>query len=375
MCWTNRRRVLITCCTAAVLLAAPRGIWADCALFDWMFGHGQTTYAPPYSPPNVAVPTAGACGCAPVPCVPARPACQPCQPCTPTATYRISYRPVPTVAYMPVVGIDPYSGCAVTTYRPTRTWTYQAALLPYAPYQVGYAPVALGACGSCGGCAPCGGCSSSCGGCAACGTASSGCSSCGTSYGGCSSCNTGVSSGYGTSSGCSSCAAGPAPLSRTPLPGPSDMSQPPASYSPSTIPPAPVTIGAPAAVPATSGSSPERARTYGPGAPAAPISPSAPAGPLPSGTSYRVPTTSETIRTVEPPRIQDVPPIPGPQPSPTPNPPPENQNRVTSRPVLQATYFQLLQSPPASVPAQTISAPSRTPPQPVEDSGWQHADN
>ena len=77
----------------------------------------------------------------------------------PTATYRISYRPVPTVAYMPVVGIDPCSGCAVTTYRPTRAWTYQASLLPYSTYRVGYAPVVVG-CGSCGG-APCSGYSSS----------------------------------------------------------------------------------------------------------------------------------------------------------------------------------------------------------------------
>ena len=45
--------------------------------------------------------------------------------------YRISYRPVATVTYMPVVGIDPCSGCAVTTYRPAKAWTYRAALVPY----------------------------------------------------------------------------------------------------------------------------------------------------------------------------------------------------------------------------------------------------
>ena len=104
------------------------------------------------------VPAAGACGCPPVQCLSGT--CRParCPPCTPIATYRISYRPVPTVAYMPVVGIDPCSGCAVTTYRPTRAWTYQAALVPYPNYQVGYDPiVGYGACGSCGGCAPCGG--------------------------------------------------------------------------------------------------------------------------------------------------------------------------------------------------------------------------
>ena len=38
----------------------------------------------------------------------------------PAAVYRISYRPVPTVAYMPVTSTDSCSGCAVTTYQPTR---------------------------------------------------------------------------------------------------------------------------------------------------------------------------------------------------------------------------------------------------------------
>ncbi len=387
MCWTNSRRMLITCCAAAVLLAAPCRSWAECALWDWMFGHGQTTYAPPYAPPNVCAPTPGACGCAPAQCAPVRPACQPCTPCAPTATYRISYRPVPTVAYMPVVGIDPCSGCAVTTYHPTRAWTYQASLQPYPTYRVGYVPatVGVGACGSCGGCAPCSGYATSCGGCSTCGTNYSGCSTCGTNYGGCSTCgtsytgcsacNAGVSSGYAPSGGCSSCATSPAPLSGTPLPGPSDMSQPPATYSPSTVSSAPVTIGPPAAAPMSPGALPERARTYAPDATPAPIPPGVPAAPAPSGTSYRVPTSGEAIRTVEPPRIEDVPPVPGPQLSPTPNLRPENENRTTARPVLQAMYFQLLQSPPASVPAQTISAPLRAAPQPVDDSGWKHVDN
>jgi hypothetical protein len=122
------------------------------------------------------------------------------------------------------------------------------------------------------------------------------------------------------------------------------------------------------------GSSPEPARTYVPGAGGAPISPSAPGGS--SGTFYRLPPSNEASRTVEPLRIQNIPPVNnGPQLSPTPNAHPESENRTTARPVLQATYFQLLQSPPASVPAQTISVPRRTAPQAVDDSGWQHADN
>ncbi len=187
MCWKNLRHVLMTCSAAAVLLGAPSGSRADCALMDWLFGNGRTTYAPPYTPPAVYAPVAPAGGCTPAPCATCQPACQPaCQSCAPTATYRISYRPVPTVAYMPVVGLDPYSGCTVTSYQPTRAWTYQ----------VGYAPVPV---------APCSGYSTSYSGCSSCG-ASCGCSSCGTSYGGCSSCSAGVSSTYVTSGGCSSCA-------------------------------------------------------------------------------------------------------------------------------------------------------------------------
>ena len=356
MNWTNLRRLMITCCATAFLLGAPSRGWAECALWNWLFGHGQTTYAPPYCPPNVYAPTAPAYSCAPAQCAPAQ--CAPsqpaCQPCTPTTTYRISYRPVPTVAYMPVVSIDPCSGCSVTTYRPTRAWTYQASLVPYSTYRVGYPPVGFGSCGSC--------------------SQNSGYS---TSSGGCSSCSSGVSSGYVPSNGCSSCASSPIPLSSTPLPRPGDMSQPPVASPPLTAPSLPTTIGPPTTAPLVPGSSSEVPKTYGPGATGAPISPSAPSGGAsPTGTFYRVPTSNEGSRDVEPLRIQNIPPISnGPQLLPTPNARPENENRTTSRPVLQATYFQLLQSPPVSVPAQMIATPMRTTPQPVNDSGWQHTDN
>ncbi len=382
MSWTNIRRVMITACTAAVLLGAPSQSRAECALWDWMFGHGQTTYAPPYSPPNVCAPAVAPCGCAPAQCAPA------CQSCTPAATCRISYRPVSTVTYMPVASIDPCSGCAVTTYRPTTAWTYRAALVPYPAYQVGYAPVAVsvGSCGSCGGCAPCSGYSASCGGCASCGaccggcsscdTSYGGCSSCGTSYGGCSSCNAGVSGGYVTSGGCSSCASSLAPLSSTPLPGPGDMSRPPAALSSPATTSQPATIGPPTQAPSIPAAPSEPARTYSPGTIGAPISPSAPGtGTSPSGTSYRNPATGDGSRTVEPLRIDNVPSIPGPQLSPMPAAHPENENRTTARPVLRANYFQLLPSPPASIPAQLISAPVPAAAQHVDDSGWQHVDN
>ena len=218
MCRTNFCRVMITCCTAAVLLAAPAevGPSARCGI-----GCSATDKRPTRRPivrPPFTFPPRAACGCAPAQCVPAQPACPSCQSCAPATTYRISYRPVATVAYMPVVGIDPCSGCPVTTYRPTRAWTYQASLLPYSTYRVGYAPVAVDGPAAVAAAAP-------------------------VrrlfellrrlllvrralrrllvvrllvmrrlfvvrhDYGGCSSCNAGVSGGYGTSGGCSSCAA------------------------------------------------------------------------------------------------------------------------------------------------------------------------
>ena len=155
------------------------------------------------------------------------------------------------------------------------------------------------------------------------------------------------------------------------MPAASDMSRPPATYSPSLAPSAPTMMGPPAAAPGPSSGPP---RTFAPGAPGAPAAPSAPGGGS-SGAFYRVPNSNEASRSVEPLRIQNIPPVNnGPQLSPTPSAHPENENRTTSRPVLQATYFQLLQSPPAAVPAQTISAPGPTARPPVDDSGWEHAD-
>jgi hypothetical protein len=366
MSWSSLRRLITSGCAMTALLAIPAFGRADCALTDWLFGHGQTTYAPPYAPPNVYVPPAAGCGCAPVQPV--------CQPCAPTAL-RVNYHPVAQVTYMPVVGVDPCSGCAVTTYQPRQTWTYRASLDPYVPYQAAYAPImgfaGCSSCGGCGGCAPCSGYSygrcSSCasGGCSSCGVAYSGCSSCGASYAGCSTCSSGIAGGYVTSGGCSSCGAASAPLAPT--------------LAPSVIEPA-TTIGAPS-VPSP-GSEP--AKTYGPGASEAPISPSAPShipsppsgGGASSGSSYYSPAASGT-GSVAAPRIQGIPPVinNGPRLAPPPVPRPNGDNLTTSRPVQQATYFQLLQSSPQTVPAQTIAAPVNSRPMPADDGIWRHADN
>jgi hypothetical protein len=144
------------------------------------------------------------------------------------------------------------------------------------------------------------------------------------------------------------------------------MSRPPLTLPSS----APATIGPPAVAPTT----PEVPKTYVPNA-TGPVSPSAPAGTPTTGTYYHGPESGESTHAVEPPRIQNVPPLhDGPQLDPTPNAHPDNE-KTTSRPVLQAMYFQLLPSPPAAVPAQTISLPAQTAPQPVDDGGWHHAEN
>jgi hypothetical protein len=76
---------------------------------------------------------------------------------------------------------------------------------------------------------------------------------------------------------------------------------------------------------------------------------------------------------LEVPRIQGIPPVVnGPQLSPTPAPRAEGQDRVTARPVLQAGYFQILSSPPKTVPAQTIS--TVTTKAATADGGWEHYD-
>ena len=351
----------MTCCAAAVLLGAPSRSWADVRLWDWMFGHGQTTYAPPYCPPNVSTAAAPrGCGWPGRQCAPAQPACQ---PCVPTATYRISYRPVPTVAYMPVVSIDPCSGCAVTTYRPTRAWTYQASLVPYPTYRVGYAP-RVAACGGClrqlrrllvrslrrlfvvrrh--------------------------------YGGCSSCGT-ITAAARRATPVSPAAMSRRadahrvprvrpPLSGTLLPGPGDMSRPPATYSPSTAPRRRRRLARRRACRQRPVLHPECPRPT----PPAPLRPDlaecARAGASPSGTSYRGPAVQRGqphCRAAADPEHpassqQSQRSATGPPPLPR----PENENRTTSRPVLQATYFQLLPSLRPSVPAQLISAPTCRP--------------
>jgi hypothetical protein len=387
MCFKSLRRWMITACAAAALLGAPTAGQAACALTDWLFGNGQTTYAPAYTAPVVRAP-AGACGCAPV-----QPVCQPC--CTPTAAYRISYRPVATVTYMPVVGVDACSGCAVTTYQPRQTWTYRASLDPYTPYRAAYAPaMAVGSCSSCG-CAPCSGYSASYG-CTSCSAPCGGCSSCGgyaigsvparpgPNSSGCSACGSSIPGSYVSAGGCSSCESMTAPISTIPLPAAGILVQP-ATSSPTLAPPAlapgPATIGPPTA-PLIPGTSEGPAKTYVPDVKNPPISPTAPINSGSStGTSYRAPATAEGNHNVESPKIQGVPAIPdngpqlGPQLSPPPVPRPTNENLTTSRPVLQATYFQLLPSPPAKTPAQTISAPVTAKPMPVDDGGWRHAEN
>ncbi len=246
MSLNKHRSIAIAFCLAFFAISSAATSRAGCC--DWLFGKGQTTYSMPYTAPTVyvsnysVVPAQPACGCATV--ANYAPACSTCAPacsaCAPTTAYRIAYRPVPTVAYMPVTSVDSCSGCAVTMYQPARTWTYYGSLVPYsAGYAgAGYAAPACSACNSC----------SSCGGCSSCGVAPpsgysscyGGCSSCGVPAGGCSSCSAGVTASYAAApSGCSSCGVG-----GTVLPGPAEMSQPPISPSTTIIPSAPATLGA-----------------------------------------------------------------------------------------------------------------------------------
>ncbi len=372
MTWQRFFNVATTFSVVAVLLATA-GSAHGCELFDWMFGCGHTSYSAPYCAPTAYAPAA-ACGCAPV-----QPACG----CAPTSTYRISYRPVPTVAYMPVTGLDPCSGCAVTSYRPTRAWTYQASLVPNASYRAAYAyPGVMGT-------SACGGCSNSCGyepsGCSSCGVASGGCSSCAASSGGCSSCGASTLGGYTSQGGCSSCAGGGPTVSTGPLPGPAEISTP--SLAPATIIPSTPTSAVPAPVgsatgpavigPPTGGPTtiPGNERTFAPGSGGAPVAPGGSF--VPSGTSerYRLPVPPTGDHSFDRLKIENVPPMNGPSLMPAPASRPEIDAHTTSRPVQQATYFQLLAPPPASIPARTVSAPVATPSaSAADDDGWRHVE-
>jgi hypothetical protein len=164
------------------------------------------------------------------------------------------------------------------------------------------------------------------------------------------------------------------------------MSQPPITSSTTTLPSG-ATLGTPALAPIEA-----PAKTYAPNSGMAPVAPGAPAPTNNNSTdnrSLRVPTTTEAGRSIEAPRVQGVPPVvEGPKlMAPTPAPRPEGNDRVTSNPVMHASYFQLLAPPPATVPVQTVSssaqkatAPAALAPipaatdLPADDAGWEHVD-
>jgi hypothetical protein len=140
----------------------------------------------------------------------------------------------------------------------------------------------------------------------------------------------------------------------------------------------PATLGTPTPPPALPNSSSETPHTYGSGSGSAPISPSAPTPAAPSGPpadrhSYRLPDAIDTSHAIEGPRIEGVPPVVDkPQHDPTPAAPTGTPDRVTSRPVIQAGYFQLLSSPPATVPVQPVSTTRTGDNPPADDGGWEH---
>ena len=71
--------------------------------------------------------------------------------------------------------------------------------------------------------------------------------------------------------------------------------------------------------------------------------------------------------------MEGVPPVSnGPQLTPTLAPRPEGSDRVTSQPFSHPSYFQLLASPPAIVPARTASLSSDSASLPADDGGWVH---
>ena len=126
-------------------------------------------------------------------------------------------------------------------------------------------------------------------------------------------------------------------------------------------------------MPAPTSANPAAGTTYAPGSIVAPVAPGA-GSLLPSGTSdrYRIPVPPTSNNSFERLKIENVPPVNGPSLGPGPTGRPEIDAHTTSRPVQQATYFQLLAPPPASIPARTIAAPAAVPA--ADDDGWRHVE-
>ena len=201
--------------------------------------------------------------------------------------------------------------------------------------------------------------------CSSCG----GCSACGSSFGGCPSCSAGANGSFAPASGCPSCTAG-----TTVLPGPAAVAQPPLGRrlaAPMTTGPAPgTTIGPPATAPGPAEAAPP---TYAPNSGNPPIAPSCAERfrrqfqrqpDLALAYDQRC-KPSDRIAQGQRRSAGDR----GPQLSPPPVPRPEGSDRMTSRPV-SPSYFQLLPSPPATVPAQTVGLPKATSSLPADDGGW-----
>jgi hypothetical protein len=335
---------MVMCGLGALVLAMPAEGRAA-TLWDYMFGCGRTTYSPPYSTSYCAPACCGSCS------VCAQPACSACAPQTVFRTY---YRPVAVAAYMPVVGVNSYTGYATTVYSPVQSWTYQPSLVPYTSYRVAYADayspscLACGSCGSCGACSPGLGCYGSCSSCTL-----GGCSSCalGSACGGaacadgCSPCGGCGVTGCASGAGCSSCAAG------------TSAAAVPSSSEPAAAPLAPsLPSGSPApAVPSS--------------APAPALSPT-PAAPQ---------KTFKDEQSLQAPLIQGVPAVEGGprlEAAPAANSTPTihtTDRRGTFRTVYPATYSQLIPAPRGQTSADRAASPDTGSPRPaaaVDDGGW-----
>ncbi len=417
-----RNFVAVTFAVASLLLATPRAD-AGCALTDWLFGYGETAYTPAYpGTPMCAQGGAGACvpaacGCAPATCAPA---CG-CQPMVPQTNYRPIdslpiTRPVPVVAYLPVNGVDPATGCAVTSYQPTRAWTYTPNLIPATPYRTGYAPVTVRAAylpvpsayaPATQGCSTCSAYSAAYGGCSTCGNNQTvnyapvnyGTSSYAAPATGCSSCGVQSTASYGAAviqgpvqssmqgsmqgsamypaaNGYSAAAPATLPSTYEPLrPGEIPTSALPAPAAGQSWPQPQTQPGsiAPPANTVPSIPAPGSQRTFRDdgvriappaGGPASMTTTTTSAwnnpAATPAGTWVRPAYDKGTapIPIVPAPKIEGLPPVDnGQRANPANTPRNEGDSKVTARPVYQAGYYQAI---PAAIPAAAV------------DNQWRH---
>lgn len=137
-----RRLILVAVFFSGTLLAPRQGEAFICRWLRDAFRPRTTTFLPAattayYRPPvQTFMPVTSSIAYSPVvanPCTPCAP--QVCQ-YTPQTSFQSHTVNVPVTSYQPVAGVDAYTGCPVTAYRPVTTMVQQVRQVPVTTYRL-----------------------------------------------------------------------------------------------------------------------------------------------------------------------------------------------------------------------------------------------